>query len=237
MGLTAYPVRGKQKSADLCNAFIQGAGKTAENAAVFYGVDGSNIEAWREVLRFNRPFYYIDNAFFDATRGVRFRVAKSKIQIAVDDHQVSDGARFNALGIELKPWSTKGNHIVVCPQSETFMRDVVRYPGDWLKQTLEGLNEFYPHRHVVVRQWNRDKAAAARSLPQDLADAHALVTHSSMAAVTAIIHGVPARTAGMHATCGWGWKTDRLPMLHALADAEWSIDELKEGMAWAYLNP
>jgi hypothetical protein len=250
VALTPYPVRGKQKSVDLCNAFVAGANrvcKNPESAAVFFGVNESNLETWRDVLRFKRPFYYIDNSFFDPTRGTHFRVTKNKIQISVADHR-PDFARWEALGIDLKPWVDQGSdrHVVVCPQSSTFMRDIVRYPGDWLKQTLAGLNEFYPHRRVVVREWTSNKITASRTLPQDLENAVALVTHTSMAAVTALVHGVRVKVSGMHAVssvlqphtmAGSGaWEGDRRHVLATLAGAQWTIEELRRGDAWSYLN-
>lgn len=235
--LIEYPVSGKRKSADLCRAFIEGAGKAAENAAVFYGVDASNIAKWKEVRRFNRPFYYMDNSFFDETRGTHFRIAKGQLQ-GVDFARPTDGKRFDALGIEMRPWKQGGQHIVVCPQSDSFMRDLVCYPGDWLQDTLQHLNEFFPHRTVVVRDWQRDKIAAMRSLPKDLDEAVMLYTHSSMAAVTALIHGVPSNTAATHVLHG---KTnpliDRRSVLAPLADAQWTIEEIRRGDAWRYLNP
>lgn len=238
--LTPHPVAGKRKSVDLVNAFIAGAPKTA-TGAVFYGVDASNIDAWRETLRFQRPFWYIDNSFFDKTRGTHFRVAKNRIQIDAT-HYTSDGTRFDALGIALQPRKTGGETIVVCPQSDSFMRDIVRYPGNWLEQKLRELNEFYPHRPVTVRAWNRDKIHAAATLPRDLATAWRLVTHTSMAAVEALIHGVDVDCAGMHAIGLWRanqetYTEDRRKLMGVLADGQWTIEELKEGKAWRFLNP
>lgn len=239
MALTPHPVAGKRKSVDLIDAFIAGAPKTA-TGAVFYGVNESNIDAWRETLRFQRPFWYIDNSFFDKTRGTHFRVAKNRIQIDATQY-TSDGSRFEALGIALHPHKTDGETIVVCPQSDSFMRDIVRYPGNWLEQKLRELNDCYPHRAVVVREWSRDKIKAAASLPQDLATAWRLVTHTSMAAVEALVHGVDVDCAGMHAIGLWrtdreAYTEDRRKLMGVLADAQWTIEELKEGKAWQWLN-
>lgn len=238
--LTPYPVHGKKKSEDLCNAFIAGAPKSA-TGAVFFGVDASNIDVWRETLRFQRPFWYLDNSFFDKTRGTHFRVAKNRIQIDAAQYG-SNGQRFEALGIELQPRKTDGETIVVCPQSDSFMRDVARCPGNWLEQKLRELNDCYPHRAVVVRDWNRDKLKAMATLPRDLATAWRLVTHTSMAAVEALIRGVDVDVAGMHTIGRWcfgleSYDLDRHELMGVLADAQWTIDELKEGKAWAFLNP
>ncbi len=193
----AYPVKGKAKARDICEAFVEGCGEgvmvmNAQHAddgpSFFYGVDESNLAIWQAVR--NRdltkyPYYYCDNAYFDSTRQEYFRVTKNGLQH--DGNGISDGARFRSLGVEIKPWQYNENgHIVVCPQSDPFMRNVVRHPGDWLKEIMPVIEACYLEKEIRVRGWNRDKTALAKTLPQDLEGAYALVTWSSAAAMASL---------------------------------------------------
>jgi hypothetical protein len=243
--MTPYPTLGKPKAKVLLDAFMAGCGDLKQNAAVFYGVNETNIEHWREVRRFRRPYYSIDNSYFDQTRGFKephaqFRITKNAFQVRANELK-SDGLRFAALGIKLQPWrhSTATSHTLVCPQSDAFMRDIAQYPGDWVKGTMQSLAHASP---VVFRAWGRDKLKAASSLSQDLENAHLLVTHSSAAAVMAIISGVSVQVSSMSAL--WGRQFDttddadggRLAALGVLADNQWSLDEIRQGKAWKWLQ-
>ena len=71
--------------------------------------------------------------------------------------------------------------------------------------------------------------------------ASTLVTHSSAAAVTAVIEGIPVIVSGMSALAQMRWSTDpehdqRLGFLNVLADNQWTLDEIREGKAWEWLT-
>lgn len=243
--MTPYPTLGKPKAKVLLDAFMAGCGDLKQPAAVFYGVNETNIEHWRRVRRDGTTYYSIDNSYFDETRGFKephaqFRITKNRFQ--VDARRLtSDGSRFAALGIQVKPWKRPcaGSHTVVCQQSDAFMRDIAAWPCDWLKVALADWGGASP---VVVRTWGRDKLKAMRSLPQDLENAHLLVTYSSAAAVTALIHGVPVSVGSMSALwdCNFNVADDNCPVrlntLGVLADNQWSLGEIASGKAWGWLN-
>lgn len=249
MAVTAYPVAHKRKSWNICLAFVRGCGgqigtTLREGAAVFYGVDDSNLEIWNEVRASGRDFYYLDNSVFDSARQRFFRVTKNALQHTGIGK--SDGSRFRALGIEVQPWRQSGEHIVVCPQSVGFMRKIVRYPDDWCADAVKHLRAA-TSRQIRVRPWSGDKGKIAASLQDDLRGAHALMTWSSAAAVTAVVAGVPvivqARDAAASAMSAGGFELEALATparenwLDVLADQEFSLKELQEGKAWQKLNP
>src|SRR5919108_171864 len=152
--MTAYPVAGKQKSKMLCEAFMEGADRS-ETAAVFYGVNATNYEAWRNVLKHRIPFYYIDNSYFDVVRGVQFRVTKNALQYkgSLD----SSGERLARLRLPMmQPWIEHDdtNHVLVCMQSETYMRFTIGWPGgasDFYEHARERCRKAWPLRPVRVR--------------------------------------------------------------------------------------
>jgi hypothetical protein len=124
------------------------------------------------------------------------------------------------------------------------MKMVVEYPRDWFVDTVAVLQAH--KRHLRVRPWNRDKAAASATLGQDLDGAKCLVTWSSAAANTAIISGVPvvvgSTDCAAYAMSGSIYRLDDLQRneyrerwASVLADNQWTIDELRSGRAWRSL--
>ncbi len=244
--VTAYPVAFKKKSMDVCLAFVRGCGgqigtKLRDGPTVFYGIDASNEAVWHEVKASGREFWYIDNSMFDASRQTYVRVTKNRLQHT--GVGTSDGKRFCALGIDIAPWRTGGAHIVVCPQSDAFMR-FAGYIGHWTDDTLARLKTL-TDREIRVRPWSPNKGALAATLSDDLRDAHALVTWSSAAAVTAVLAGVPVVTMGQCAAAPMAGTLEQIESLPrpdrenwagVLADQEWTLAEMSAGIAWRKLD-
>jgi hypothetical protein len=249
MALTAYPVHGKKKSFDICLAFVRGAGgqigtTLREGDAFFYGVDATNSREWEGVLSSGQTYWYCDNSYFDASRQRIFRVTRNALQHS--GLGSSDGKRFKALGLDIAPWRKAGSHVVVCPQSDHFMHVIAGYPGNWLDETVSGLRQV-TDREIRVRPWSGNKSVLSSTLSADLVGAHALVTWSSAAAVTAILAGVPVIAMGQCAastmSAGAIEDLENLPMrddrerwASVLADNEWTLDEFRSGAAWRSLN-
>lgn len=231
--LIAHPVANKPKAVTICEAFIAGAPRDAVGH-VFYGVNESNVATWRQVRKLGEPWYYLDNSYFDATRGHRFRVARDAVQVSLPGKQ-TDGRRFGEMGISLRPYI--GTDIrplwLAVEQSPSFMSCVAEDPS-YLSRRMEGL------RSVKVRHWNRDKAAAGSTLAEDLRQACVLITHSSAAAVEAVIAGVsiwvsPMSALASFATLQQGMAdrlADRERVLGVLADHEFTLDEMRDGLPW-----
>jgi hypothetical protein len=235
--IVAYPVAGKQKSIDLCVAFQHGAPPKARGA-VFYGVNSTNIDAWNRVKRRGENWYCIDNSYFDKTRGGLkkpgyFRVTRNAFQVKALDH-ATDGKRFAALEIEVKPMRdyAKPGHVVAVEQSKTFMQDIAR-DERWLTDRIELAHRLgFP---VRVRPWSGKKPEIMRTLPADLEGAKYLLTHSSAAAVEALIVGVDVEVSSMSAVHHVE-PHDRLHAFGVLADNQFNLDEIRNGKAWAWLN-
>lgn len=241
-GVCCIPQPGKQKSRVILQAFAEGAGGHNEDGPLsFYGVVG--LEAtWREARRVGE-YFYLDNSFFDVSRGTHYRVSKNKLQ---ESSGAPDWDRFKQLGIEVKPWK-KGRHILVVMQSDHFMREVACWPGgsvgwqEWVLTKLKGETD----RPIVVRHWSRDKNERARTLKQDLIDCHMLVTHASAAATEALLEGVPVtvtcdESAALDMSSWWGiekpcYPENRCEWAAGLAAMQWDLEELRQGMAWRAL--
>lgn len=249
--VTAYPVHKKKKSIDICESFIDPIGGAAaysgelrEGPAFFYGVDDSNKHFW-EAAKKRGDFYYCDNSYFDSARQEYFRVTKNRLQHS--GMGASDCERFDSLGIQIQPWRSKGKHIVVCPQSDYFMRVIAGYQGSWISDVQHKLGEVTP-RPLRLRLWSPDKTKLSSTLNEDLVGAHCLVTYSSAAAVSAILSGVPALCSYEHCAAApmsigcienieepYHYQTRR-EWAGILADNQWTLDEMRSGLCWEMLQ-
>lgn len=237
--LIACPVPEKPKSVRLVQSFIRGAPRDAEGF-VFYGVKASNAVQLQAARKSGKPIYFIDNSYFDATRGQRFRLTKNRLQVNARE-LTSDGKRFEALGLEIKPWRrVSDGYWLAVHQSD----DHLNAAPDHQRWMAEAVADLSKHRPVMHRAWSRDKLGLAQTLPQALEGAWGLVTHTSAGAVTAVLSGVTCIVSEQHAlhgmVCAYGDHAhldERRRFLSVLADHEFDIDELENGTAWRALNP
>jgi hypothetical protein len=243
VALIACPVPGKAKSAMLCAAFIEGAPRNAEGF-VFAGVKAGNHAQWLHARGMGVDWYYVDNAYMDATRATHFRVTKNRLQHG--GRGQTNGKRFAATGVKIQPWvSRPDGYALVIQQSLDHYKHVLGLTGDWLAPTVKRLVD-----PIKVRFWEANKPQIADSFKEDLAGARLLVTHTSAAAVEAVLAGVPVYCEPECAAWDWAigrnliaWDQhnagfdDRLNWAGVLCDQQWTVNEMKAGMAWRTLNP
>lgn len=233
--VTCYAQPDKPKSQRVLKAFAAGCGgrmasttarELAPGAAAFYGVRAGWLHLWEQAKREGRDYYYLDNSYFDAARERQFRVTKNAIQHTGIGQ--SDGKRFEALGIEVKPMRSEGAVVIVAAQSPEFMTVVAGDPG-WLQRVLPNLQERYGDPRVILRTKRE-----TRPLAEDLKRAGLLVTWSSAAAVEALLAGV--RVVCSPECCAAHAGGDRRSWASVLADNQWSLEEMARGDAWRTLN-
>src|SRR5690348_377702 len=105
--------------------------------------------------------------------------------------------RAKMLGVELKPWR-EGKYILLCGQVPWDASVDGSDHQQWLQESLARLRSVTT-KEVVFRPHPLARSAYAqlgchvsnRSLEQDLADAHAVVTFNSNTGVDALLAGVP----------------------------------------------
>lgn len=248
MTLLAYPVPNKQRSVDICNAFIKGAPKDAQGD-VFFGVNHGNVAPYLRAKALGRTFWYIDNSYLDAVRNVYFRVTKNALQRRGDEP--STGERFASLKIPVKPWREHlGADLLLCEQNQNFMAVAVGYKGDWLRKTTLLLEDMELPFRVRPRHWNSDKHTVYLNLLEDINenDIRMVITHSSGSALTALLEGVPAISQAGAARLytgpltrenilNWQRPENRMALFNSLADGQFTLDEMRSGYAWKVLNP
>lgn len=168
------------------------------------------------------------------------------------------------LGIELKPWRTQGNHILVCCQRNGGWSMQGMSVNDWLNQTLRTIRSF-SNRPIVVRVHPGDKkwkswfrpdpkikgvTVSFKHIKEDLVNAWATVLHNSSPAVASAIEGIPVFLTDPHPENSQAAEVsntnlkriedpkifDRQQWIEKLSMCHWNFDELKSGEAWQFFR-
>ncbi len=145
--------------------------------------------------------------------------------------RVGGPERWDSLGVTLAPFRPTGTEAVILPQRGIGPPGVAM-PQDWPGKTKARLRALgYP-----VRIRPHPGTGAAVPLEEDLANAAAVFTWGSGAALKALLWGIPT-----HADMpGWIGKQDntdagRLAMFRRLAWAMWRLEEIASGAAFRHL--
>lgn len=139
----------------------------------------------------------------------------------------------------VKNWRASGKHIILCHPSVrygvVFQFDIEK----WISETIREIKE-YSDREIIVRS-----KFSPVSLSSMLEDAHALVTHNSIAAVEANMYGVPTFTTGPGPASPVSLSSladienpiypDRELWMQNLAANQFHIDELRDGTVYKHI--
>ena len=167
--------------------------KWTENSVAVVGtLRGTETIIW-ESQRRGHNFYYMDHAYFHATRlyqgDIQYRIIKSQMQlnhlVDLDDEDYKRIDRYKP--ITTKPFTKNGNHILLCPPTKAICR--LYNLGDeqsWIDDMVSELKS-HTDRDIIIRKKDETK-----TLQEQLKNCHAIVTHQSTAAIQAILQGVPS---------------------------------------------
>lgn len=154
---------------------------------------------------------------------------------------VGEEDRWSQLGIEVKPWRTTGEHILVLPQ-RSIGEPGVAMPRNWTDSVVKRLKRI-TDRPIVVRK--HPGKNVKRELDLDIRNAWCSCVWASGAGIKSIVAGVPVFhdfkkwVGGPAASCNWNIEEpflgDRGPMLHRLAWSQWSWPEIQSGVPFEYL--
>ncbi len=156
-------------------------------------------------------------------------------------------SRWNKLYLAVAPWQKHGKHILLCKQRGIGSQAMAQPHnwGDTMARRLQKLTD----RPIVIREhpaFAERRGLPARTIEDDLRDAHCLITFSSGAANEAIVAGVPVFYGAPHLIMETAAKQgfDKLeePYLDSrddafakLAWAQWTLSELSTGDPFQYL--
>lgn len=188
------------------------------------------------------PVIVAENGYLgsDGNRHQRFALARTQHNGA---GQWTEGPedRWAQLGIELQPWRTSGDDVLLLPQRGIGPPGVAM-PRDWVQQVTNRLRRATRRRVRVRPHPGKERSSPAA----DLKGCWAAVTWASAAGLKSLIAGVPV----FHELPGWigapagrfsvndieaPFLGDRLPAFRRLAYAQWTADEIATGEPFARL--
>ena len=220
---------------------------------ILWGLIGNN-EAIMNANRANsQRFAFVDMPYFNRwlpgqdlnNSWWRFCIGgvhdRSKLNVTID--------RFETFNRRVSPWRSHGEHILICPSSETMTRymhnmSVESWCDIVFQEIRKQTNRPIKIRHKPRKNGTSGPAAADISIEDDLKNCHALVTSGSLAAVDALMLGVPVFTTSIkHCPTAWCSNTDfskmeepvlfdRELLLANLAWKQYTIDEMKSGFCY-----
>ncbi len=143
--------------------------------------------------------------------------------------------RWAKLGIELKPWRTDGEHILVAPNRSFGVPERTMHP-DWAQRTAAALAK-QTRRQVRIRE-HPGNNAPRRALSEDLKNCWAVFVWSSSVAVHALAAGIPTyieapfqilKGASASGPVDAPVMPERLPHFERMACGQFTCAELESG--------
>jgi hypothetical protein len=239
-------------SVTICRAFAEGGGHQIvtmpaplqPGAAFFYGQLRGLKPLLDEAIAEKREWYYADNGYFRPGHyHGYYRITRNAFQH--DGSGAASAQRWERLGKPLLPWRRSGSGVLVCSPGATFASLHGFDSAQWVRETIATLKA-HTDRPIVVRE-KPNKGQRGRGLLEELKDCHALVTHSSNSAVEALLFGVPVFCTAPCAASAMAEKDltrvesparpeGREQWAWNLAANQWTLTEMKNGIAWKELN-
>jgi len=168
------------------------------------------------------------------------------------------------LNINLKPWRTQGNHILICLQRHGGWSMGGVSVQTWLDQTIAQIRQHSRKRPIIVRTHPGDKkiksilkidhknvqVSVNERLIDDLRHAWATVVYNSSPSVASLIEGVPSfitdplpqhsQTYGVANTdlslLENPEMPDRQSWIERISMCHWNFNELRSGEAWQFFK-
>jgi hypothetical protein len=167
--------------------------------------------------------------------------------------------------VELKPYRTTGNHIVIFCQRPNGWNLFGNNQERWLDKTITKLRK-HTHRPIVIRMHpgdgkrftqieilkkRYDSSITVSENPhilQDLKDCWCTVGYNSTPNVVSLIEGVPSIitdpanswsngiSGSMLNTIERPYMPDREEWIHRIANIHWSNDEVRSGKLWSHIR-
>lgn len=189
-------------------------------------------------VRRGRPFWHVDNGFWNSARGTAVGTYRITYRgLAPVLLKTPDSARAN---VDLAPWRTDGEHVLIAMPSVYYGRCIGLDMASWCARIVQRVRKV-TGRPMVVRQ-----RASKRPLARDLDGAWCLVTHSSNAAVDAVLAGVPVFVAETSAAAPVGnldlaqierpLRPAREQWLASLGCQQFTLEEMAPGVARRWMD-
>lgn len=241
--------------------FVEGFAYEPSEVAVIFGVHKSKIrKSWprgkvfRQQREKNLDVVVLETGYVNRGDGENHHYAAglNGLNGRADFRNKNMGPeRWEALNVHLKPYS-RGEKIILCGQVPWDASVDNHDHKAWILETAHELKRltsrpivFRPHPKAQLPQIP-GFGYSVRPLAEDLKDAHCVVTYNSNSAVEALIEGKPV-FAFDEGSMAWALANKRLDKIDEpeypnrqqwardIAHAQWTLEEMREGLAWRHL--
>ncbi len=248
---------GHRSSEIVCAALAEGFGcdiavppwtRPLETPAAFYGRDRGTLAIVRQCAAVGNHWIMADNGYIGANQyDGYYKLSRDGFQC--DGTGIPDEKRLvGVLAITgqkfVKDWRprTKNGHILMCPPIAGYERTHWFSAYQWRRGISKQIRKLTKRKVRVRYKPGDQRAVGDPPLAADLKNCHALVTHDSNIAVEAIMAGVPVFITGTSPAQIFGnvdlativdprTEGDRWEWLSILANNQWTLKEIRDGMA------
>ena len=229
-------------------------------SVLFHGRMARNKEVWEQ----NKPTIVLEVG--GIKRGTTWKVGLNGInRDAYFGPKGNDNSRAKKLGLELKPWRTSGEHILICGQHHKSLQwKNMPAMSTWITETIQTIKQhtnlpiiFRAHPRSPLPEIEREFSNVYREIPKKIPETYddfdmsfkgawATVNWSSNPGVHSILEGVPSFTGP--SSLAWDVSNkeleainepvlpDRQQWLNDYAYTEYTLDEISQGMPLKHLT-
>jgi len=157
--------------------------------------------------------------------------------------KVGGPERWEAMGLELKPWRTEGKHVLICPNRSFGAPGRVMDPK-WAEMCAFRVRQ-QTNREVRIRL-HPGNDAPKRPISEDLKDCWAVFVWSSSVASHSLLAGIPTyieapfqilKGASASGPVEAPQVVDRLEHFQRLSWGQWQVAEIAQGLPFRHLLP
>jgi len=232
---------------------------------LFNGRMGPNQHVWKSAKQYRKPVIVLEVG--GIKRGETWKVGLNGInRDAYFCAKGNDETRAKSLGIKLRPWRDKGDHILICGQHDKSLQWHNMPPmSKWVMQTIDEVQKhtdlpiiFRPHPRCRLDHIERQYKNVYRDDPIKLdntyddfnlsfKDCHAVISWSSNPGPQAVLAGIPVFTGPSSlayevantdlSKIEYPNKPNRQQWLNDYAHTEYTVDEIANGIPLKNLTP
>lgn len=223
-------------------------------SVLWAGRMSGNRSVWNHYRNNNRPVIVLEIGAIK--REVTWKIGINGINLGsyfFGNGKNSD--RRNNLGMNLHPWKTSGNHILICSQHDRSLQWTDN-PSlkDWTRSMISEIRK-YSNRPIKIRMHPRcpysftfDNSvykSTEKNILNEFQNAWAVINYSSNPGIESIIHGIPAFVGHKSLAAPVAnldisriespLRPDREQWFNDLAWTEWTTDEMVKGIPQQYI--
>ena len=231
-----------------CDTEVAPWARPLETPAAFYGRERGTLAIVRQCAVNGNHWIMADNGYMGAGQyDGHYKLSRDGFQC--DGTGIPDEKRLvDVLALTgqkfVKDWRplTKHGHILICPPIAGYEVSHWFSSIQWRRGISKQIRKL-TNRKIRIRYKPGDKGSVVvRPLAVDLKRCHALITHDSNIAVEAIMAGIPVFITGTSPAQVFGnvdlstiveprTEGDRWEWLSILANNQWTLNEIRDGMA------